>query len=486
MKFRRNEPCPCGSGEKYKRCCLDKVEWDRIFSRGTTDELMKNLTARGKNRLFMSSVGDALGLNLLTATWEDVKRTCTPSAVRDIHLAVQDIWPDMDDLERTLVLERGRFSSLFTGSYDEVPTVLDSISRHSVYSDRILLFDPFLDHRWMKPEFSPVENPAEYRTATLRNLHLWFELAPWIDAGIVAFVRNPGDFDSSLRKEFMAAQQSKMASPEFESRLQDCIHKQVTAGSGDWMKEHLFLSAPDEYLKAIFRQMYPSGSESELAELLATVHRRRQTNPYFLPEMVGTDETYHQTTGASYPAARFTAALCGAHLATDLEFRWLEILEDRQKAGSQASSWEPFAVAFQQVEFRSLRNVPLDTALRLRKENRLSSMRSFLRKVWGASSEDGEASETTIQNLTDELRHEAELAAREWKGIDVDLARQFASTTVLAMAPAPSVDVVSAKVLAGAAVIAGLAELGSAAWKRKNFLNRYPAAFFLENRSQVL
>ena len=24
MKIGRNEPCPCGSGRKYKRCCLDK------------------------------------------------------------------------------------------------------------------------------------------------------------------------------------------------------------------------------------------------------------------------------------------------------------------------------------------------------------------------------------------------------------------------------------------------------------------------------
>ena len=24
VKISRNEPCPCGSGEKYKRCCIDK------------------------------------------------------------------------------------------------------------------------------------------------------------------------------------------------------------------------------------------------------------------------------------------------------------------------------------------------------------------------------------------------------------------------------------------------------------------------------
>lgn len=24
MKLGRNDPCPCGSGKKYKKCCLDK------------------------------------------------------------------------------------------------------------------------------------------------------------------------------------------------------------------------------------------------------------------------------------------------------------------------------------------------------------------------------------------------------------------------------------------------------------------------------
>jgi len=24
MKVQRNEPCPCGSGKKYKHCCLNK------------------------------------------------------------------------------------------------------------------------------------------------------------------------------------------------------------------------------------------------------------------------------------------------------------------------------------------------------------------------------------------------------------------------------------------------------------------------------
>jgi hypothetical protein len=39
VKIGRNEPCPCGSGEKYKRCCEGKKGpggwWRRLF--GTED-----------------------------------------------------------------------------------------------------------------------------------------------------------------------------------------------------------------------------------------------------------------------------------------------------------------------------------------------------------------------------------------------------------------------------------------------------------------
>jgi len=27
IKTKRNEPCWCGSGKKYKRCCLEKDNW---------------------------------------------------------------------------------------------------------------------------------------------------------------------------------------------------------------------------------------------------------------------------------------------------------------------------------------------------------------------------------------------------------------------------------------------------------------------------
>jgi len=33
MKIGRNDPCPCGSGKKYKKCCLDKTTPEVSFSK---------------------------------------------------------------------------------------------------------------------------------------------------------------------------------------------------------------------------------------------------------------------------------------------------------------------------------------------------------------------------------------------------------------------------------------------------------------------
>ncbi len=33
MKIGRNAPCPCGSGKKYKNCCLDKKTSMTVFQK---------------------------------------------------------------------------------------------------------------------------------------------------------------------------------------------------------------------------------------------------------------------------------------------------------------------------------------------------------------------------------------------------------------------------------------------------------------------
>lgn len=32
-KVHRNDPCPCGSGKKYKHCCLDSGKYERLVDK---------------------------------------------------------------------------------------------------------------------------------------------------------------------------------------------------------------------------------------------------------------------------------------------------------------------------------------------------------------------------------------------------------------------------------------------------------------------
>ena len=46
-KAGRNDPCPCGSGKKYKRCCLDRDRTGPATTREERARQMRFLAARG-------------------------------------------------------------------------------------------------------------------------------------------------------------------------------------------------------------------------------------------------------------------------------------------------------------------------------------------------------------------------------------------------------------------------------------------------------
>lgn len=65
VKIGRNDPCPCGSGRKYKRCCLPEsaVAEDRLWARQreASDELTRQMMKYAELK-FAEQVVDA---------WED-------------------------------------------------------------------------------------------------------------------------------------------------------------------------------------------------------------------------------------------------------------------------------------------------------------------------------------------------------------------------------------------------------------------------------
>src|SRR5215510_13414185 len=45
-KLSRNDPCPCGSGKKYKRCCLNKDSSDMTQLASTSPDLLRPAALR--------------------------------------------------------------------------------------------------------------------------------------------------------------------------------------------------------------------------------------------------------------------------------------------------------------------------------------------------------------------------------------------------------------------------------------------------------
>lgn len=137
----------------------------------------------------------------------------------------------------------------------------------------------------------------------------------------------------------------------------------------------------------------------------------------------------------------------------------------------------PFAKAFHATPLKYLDDVPLESALILRKEERLQNMRGFLRKLWRVSG-DNSFSPSNVDNLTAELLDRVREAEDEWSKIDRDLIKWFGAAGLAGSfisAGAGSWVPAAATTIAG-----GVAALASAAHARHSFDKRFPAGFFLK------
>lgn len=187
-KIGRNQPCPCGSGTKFKHCCEGEVDWQGIAVSGA--DPTPHLSIRGRNILFTNRIAEALQLDSApgSRSLRDYKKAFTAQAVREIHEAVVETWPPHSDIEG--ILKRGRkdVSGLYLGDY-RPEFLTKGIVRHSIYSNKILVVDPFLYAPAVRDEYNPILNPDQYRAQTLKNVNLWLSLLPWIEAGIVEVIR---------------------------------------------------------------------------------------------------------------------------------------------------------------------------------------------------------------------------------------------------------------------------------------------------------
>lgn len=480
VKVGANDACPCWSGKKYKKCCRGSVDWPAILGAGGSH--IQYLSARGRNIMFAAAIFDALKLDTeKTPNLSDFKRAFTADAVRKIHEAIFELWPPDTNLEGVLSKNSSKVAGLFIGDY-ESEYLERSVIRHCLYSDRIILVDPFPHPYVIKPEFNPLNIPEQYRAQTLKNVNRFLRLLPWIEAGLIEFIRTPDDLDRELKWHTLKRAQETSKDPEIEVALKASADDLKARHMDHQSKQMLLLGSPDKYLRDIFRQKLADTAPISEDEFIAYIQKQRDIDPDFLEPLDDAGGQFHiLSTGGTIEIARATAEMAGAYLFTDLKVRWEMLQKDRETLAVESKEWSPFAKAIQEADLSFLDNVSLPVAMSLRTDGRLEGVRSVLRKAWNSDLSGDEYDEKNAIRLAENLNDAIGEAKAEWVDIQAELAK-FGAAEIAAgfLAAGPLIANGHASWVAGAALAATAGHSLARQLKKRGFERRYPASFFMD------
>jgi hypothetical protein len=461
----RNEPCHCQSGKKYKKCCrdLDQGRDYRLF------EARRSRSLKEKNIALIAGMGEIFGLG---RDWSKVKDGMTDAKIREFYQYIAQLWPIDSDQRIILPEPDSTLRALYLGE-NEPELMLENVFRFCLYSDQILLVNPFDNPNLMADEFNPILHPGEWRIQTLRVVFHLMLLSPWIVAGLVVLIPDPGDFNRQLRVKTwdLASDRLKGWKPSDE----DMEHALIRERTQD-----TFLMAPRDYLERMARESNPGISDDDVRKTVDYMEQQRANHP-LLP-----NDTLDRMPG-QYTAARMGANLemgmyichaTGAFPYTNVKFRWEEILK-AQDLGENAQVWSPLTKAFQELRFKFLNKVDSNFACSLRKDGRLEGFRSYLRKVWRAveGGIDPSKAEGVARDFSDELTQAYSDAQAEWGEIDRDLLKwAVPKLGGAAMAGGHF----SPLFAAGGVAVAGLNEIIQAELKRRAFRQKVPMSVFID------
>ncbi|GLR26038.1 DUF4238 domain-containing protein [Limnobacter litoralis] len=363
-----NDFCGCGSGRKFKHCCKDLPSADRP----TWDVY----GIRERNLMFCHVVQDTLGLKS-GKTWDDVRRELSDEQVKRIHEAFASLWPEDTDLSELLPRPRnGTFRAVYLGTSDP-RTVEATVLGWLPYFDQVILAHPFINPLRIKPEFSPTKSPSQHRAQTLKNVLLLLLLEPYIRAGYVHLIPDPGDFNSQFGMSAlqMAEQRTAGWKPDRKSagRLEALAKDD---------HQRLMRQLPESSLRRSMRQHMPEASDAEIDSVIAYMKSELAADPYALLQPIEPGESGAQFLyfkGYSLESAMYLASLTGSAIYTDVEAHWQQLHTHAQQADrAPNTAWTPVVDSLRVVNF------PIDmnaqTLYETLQGGRFGSMKAVLRR----------------------------------------------------------------------------------------------------------
>lgn len=432
-------------------------------------------TLQEKNLMLLAAAADIFSLH---KPWDKVKSGMSDARIREFYAFIAGLWPTDTDYLSLLPKPDGTLRALYLGENDP-EMMLENVFRFSLYADHIIVMNPFDNPNVMAEQFNPVRKPGEWRIQTLRLIYHLRILAPWITAGLVTLIPDPGDFDFKLRRSTWDLAQKRLGT--------NFLSDEDIDSSIERRKVHdIFYMSPPDYVARMAKQSIPEITDKEVADLVAYMEKARVDNPLLLNQTLDKmpDQLTAVRVGANLEMGLFLCQTMGAFPYTNVKFRWREILSAADKLDPSAQTWSPLTNAFGNLNFKFLNNVDSNFAVTMRKEGRLGGFRSYIRKLWDTV--DGNPDPSRIDMLArefkDELEGEYSKVEAEWSEIDRDLMKWAipAIGGVISSVGAILTGHYSLAVPGGGFGLGGVNELIQAHMKRTAFRKKTPLSVFID------
>lgn len=313
--------CGCGGGIAFRDCCADIAPRMRPSWRVMSIRERNLALIRGINHIILSDD---------ETTWLDVRRNLSDNQVRDIHEIYAALWPidtRLIDLLPSPQAKRSR--ALFLGMTD-ARTLSAKVAGMLAYVDELVVAHPFVNANAVRPEFSPIHHPAQFRDQTLRNVFVLLVLEPYIRAGRVHLVPDPLDYDTGFRNEILAIAKQlddKVQLGPIDEALSKALHQ-------DEMMRFIKRLPPTE-LKAYIKRKLPEGSEemtdADIDSVVRLWKKEIEEDPLTLldpPALSGDSGEFKVMKGFARETGLYVATLTGSLVYTDSDTQWTRLHEN--------------------------------------------------------------------------------------------------------------------------------------------------------------
>jgi len=360
-KLGRNDVCGCGSNRKYKHCCKDLPKELRTS--------WTELSIRERNLAFCRAIREILGLDN-GKTWLDVRREITNEQIANIYGFHSALWPIETNIYSLLPKADGRFRALYTGILDVRVIGLHALPMASLF-DEFLIESPIINSRNVKPEFSPVESPSQYKYQALKDFTFMLELEPYIGYGLINLIPDPSSFDQNLMRSMMDMASSRRGAVESE-----CDKEAHTKLAIEDYLNSIHMMPKDVKVRSLINDFCIP--ENLAFQLIDTLEANAEKSPLAMLQPIKPNEggqLIQFSMSPNYEMALFTAQVTGSVIVTDSETRWKEFnaAQHRQK-GAISYPWNE---AYGQISRIPMDYKMLDTYTKT--EYHFSSARTILK-----------------------------------------------------------------------------------------------------------